>query len=145
MAPDALKISERVKIGINTSILVNGVIEDGVQISSYVALVGKFDHNMNTLGQRPFDAPWIFEPSFPPRDTRHEVVLERDAWVGWGATILSGVRVGRGAVIAAGAVVTRDVPPYAIMAGNPAKQISSLFTDAEILEHESLVAKNYSF
>ena len=144
MAPDSMKIEERVKIGIHTSILVNGVIEDGVQISSYVAMVGKFDHAMNIPGQRPFNAPWIFEPSFPARDKRHEIVLERDSWVGWGATILSGVRVGRGAVIAAGAVVTRDVPPYAIMAGNPAKQISSLFTESEIVEHERLVAENYN-
>lgn len=139
MAPDSLIIEERVKIGIHTSILVNGVIEDGVQISSYVAIVGKHDHDMKRLGQRPHNAPWIFDPEFPARDDRHAVYLERDVWIGWGALVLSGVRVGRGAVIAAGAVVTRDVPPYAIMAGNPAKQVSSLFGEEEILAHEKLL------
>jgi len=49
------------------------------------------------------------------------VVIEDDVWVGCNATILKGVRVGRGAVIAAGAVVTRSVPPYAIVGGVPAK------------------------
>ncbi|WP_374469666.1 DapH/DapD/GlmU-related protein [Phenylobacterium sp.] len=129
------------KIGIHTSILVNGSIEDGVQISSYVAIVGKHDHAMNIVGQRPYNAPWIFDPDFPPRDERHSVVLERDCWVGWGAIILSGVRIGRGAVIAAGSVVNRDVAPYAIVAGNPARQVSVLFSPEQIEEHEDLLTR----
>ncbi len=53
--------------------------------------------------------------------TREDIVIEDDCWLGGGATILAGVHVGRGAVVAAGAVVTRDVPPYAVVAGVPAR------------------------
>lgn len=51
------------------------------------------------------------------------VVVEDDVWIGHGATILKGVHVGKGAIIAAGAVVTRDVAPYSIVGGVPAKLI----------------------
>ena len=53
--------------------------------------------------------------------TRAGVVVEDDCWIGANATLLAGVRVGRGAVVAAGAVVTRDVPPGAVVAGVPAR------------------------
>ena len=49
------------------------------------------------------------------------VMIEDDVWIGHGATVLKGVRIGRGAVVAAGAVVTKDVPPYAIVGGIPAR------------------------
>lgn len=49
------------------------------------------------------------------------IVLEEDVWLGVNAVVLKGVRIGRGAIIAAGAVVTRSVPPYAIFAGVPAR------------------------
>ncbi len=51
------------------------------------------------------------------------IVVEDEVWIGYGAIITSGVRLGKGCVIGAGAVVTKDVPPYAIAAGNPAKVI----------------------
>lgn len=49
------------------------------------------------------------------------IVVESGAWIGGGATVLPGVRIGRGAVVGAGSVVTRDVPPFAIVGGNPAR------------------------
>jgi acetyltransferase-like isoleucine patch superfamily enzyme len=59
--------------------------------------------------------------------TRGDVVIENDVWLGDGCTILSGVRVCNGAVVAARAVVAKDVPPYAIVAGNPARIIKYRF------------------
>ena len=53
-------------------------------------------------------------------------------WLGYGATILSGVRIGHGAVVAARAVVTRDVPAYAIAAGNPARVVRRRFREDQI-------------
>lgn len=54
------------------------------------------------------------------------IIIEDDVWVGMNATILKGVRIGRGSVVAAGAVVTRDVPPLSIVAGVPARVIRTL-------------------
>lgn len=141
MAPTRLAIGPNVNIGMDTWIAVNGVIEDGVRISSYVGIVGRHDHGIATVGQRPFNAPWVFDGTLPV-DDRHSIYIERDAWIGYKSTILSGVRIGKGAVIAACAVVTKDVPAYAIMAGNPARQIGSLFDREQIVEHELLLSKS---
>lgn len=64
--------------------------------------------------------------------TKGKVVVEDDVWIGYGATILSGIRIGKGAVVGAKSVVTRDVPDYAIVAGNPAKVLKYRF-DEEII------------
>lgn len=64
--------------------------------------------------------------------TRGDVVIGSDVWIGAGATILSGVTIGHGAVIGTRAVVTRDVPPYAIVAGNPASVMRLRFSEAQI-------------
>ena len=70
--------------------------------------------------------------------TRGPIVLEDDVWVGFRATIMSGVTIGKGAVVAAGAVVTKDVPPYAIVGGVPAKVIKYRFPEAVIQEVEKM-------
>lgn len=54
------------------------------------------------------------------------VVIEDDVWIGFKSTILKGVTIGRGAVVAAGSVVTRDVPPFTLVAGNPARVVREL-------------------
>ena len=58
-------------------------------------------------------------------------------WIGSNVTLLSGVTVGRGSIIAAGAVVNKDVPPYSIVGGVPAKVIKFKWTVDQIIEHES--------
>lgn len=71
-----------------------------------------------------------------PAGYDHDVVIEKDVWIGSNVTILEGVTVGRGATIAAGAVVNKDVPPYCIVGGVPAKVIKFYWSIEEILEHE---------
>lgn len=61
--------------------------------------------------------------------TRGDVVIGDDVWIGQNATIMSGVTIGSGAVVAACSVVTKDVPPYGIVGGNPAKFIRQRFDD----------------
>lgn len=60
--------------------------------------------------------------------SKGDIIVDDDVWIGYGATILSGVHIGQGAVVAAGAVVTKDVPPYAIVGGVPAKVIKYRFS-----------------
>jgi acetyltransferase-like isoleucine patch superfamily enzyme len=64
--------------------------------------------------------------------TRGDVRIGNDVWLGAGCVVLSGVTIGDGAVIAGRAVVSRDVPPYAIVAGNPATVVRMRFGDAQI-------------
>lgn len=65
--------------------------------------------------------------------SKGSIIVEDDVWIGYGATIFSGVKIGQGAVIGAGSIVTKDVPPYAIVAGNPAKILKYRF-EPQIIE-----------
>ena len=66
-----------------------------------------------------------------------DIIVEEDVWIGCNVTLLSGAYIGRGATIAAGAVVTKEIPPYCIAGGVPAKFIKFKWSIEEILEHES--------
>ncbi|MGC3973859.1 MAG: DapH/DapD/GlmU-related protein [Nitrospira sp.] len=67
-------------------------------------------------------------------------MIEDDAWIGFGAVIMAGVQIGRGAIIGAGSVVTKSVPAYEIHAGVPAKKIGERFTDREDrLRHDAIL------
>lgn len=70
-------------------------------------------------------------------DVDGEIVIGEDAWVGAGTILLSHCQIGRGAVVAAGAVVSKVVPPYAVVAGVPAKIIAVRFTKEQIMQHEA--------
>ena len=70
-----------------------------------------------------------------PEDDR-DVIIEDDVWIGAKTTILKGVTIGRGAVIAAGALVVKNVEPYSIVGGVPARFIKMRFSPEEIESHE---------
>lgn len=89
------------------------------------------NHRIDKVGYFMFDANY----SKRPEDDK-DVIIEGDAWLGINVTILSGVSIGRGSVISAGAVVTKSCPPYSILVGVPAKVLKFRFTIEEILEHE---------
>jgi acetyltransferase-like isoleucine patch superfamily enzyme len=67
--------------------------------------------------------------------TAQGIVIEDDAWIGSSAIILDGVRVGKGAVVAAGAVVSKDVPPHTVVAGVPAKVIKEISGEKSVPEN----------
>ena len=91
------------------------------------------DHNYKTIGKFVFDEV----TKMPEND--QDVVIEPDVWIGCNVTILKGITIHHGAIVGAGTVVTKDIPPYAIVAGNPAKIIKSRFTPEEIEQHERIL------
>ncbi|MFJ5368445.1 CatB-related O-acetyltransferase [Bosea sp. CER48] len=104
-----------------------GSIADGVEI-----LLGG-NHRLDWATTYPFPALprlWPEAVGATGHDTtRGDVVIGHDVWLGSQCMIMSGIRIGHGAVVAARAVVTRDVPPYAIVAGNPARIVRSRFDE----------------
>ncbi len=82
-------------------------------------------------GVFPF-APDAIRPLNPKAGPQADIVIGNDVWIGEGARILSGVTIGDGAIIGAAAVVTKDVPPYAIYVGNPGRIVRRRFTASEI-------------
>ena len=77
------------------------------------------------------------DENLPEND--QDIILEGDNWIGANSVILKGVTICRGAVVAAGAVVTQDVPPYSIVGGVPAKIIKMRFDEKTTLEHEGIL------
>jgi len=107
-------------------------IGNKVLIAPHVAFINKHDHRYDVVGCTMWDSG---------RADEGKAVVDDDVWIGHGAIIVSPLHIGRGAVIAAGSVVTRDVPPYAIVAGVPAKTIRMRFTPEQIVAHEKILAE----
>jgi acetyltransferase-like isoleucine patch superfamily enzyme len=106
------------------------IVMGGVSIGRYamlaprVAVIGA-DHRFDVPG-----APMIFSGRPPiPR-----TIVEADCWIGLGTVLMQGVRIGRGSIVGANSVVTRDVPPYEIWGGVPARKLRDRFADAEARE-----------
>lgn len=120
-------IRDKVTIGDNAVIMMNAAINIGASIGSGTmidmnAVVGGRAQigSMCHIGAGAVVAGVIEPPSAQP------VVIEDDVLVGANAVILEGVRVGKGSVVAAGAIVTRDVAPYTVVAGAPAREIKKV-------------------
>lgn len=129
MMRERVKVGRYVYIGRYGSINYPVVIGDLCMLSTSVAFAGD-DHMTNVPGS---PMRLAFAPEPPP------TILEADCWIGHGATVKSGVRIGRGAVVASGSVVTRSVPPYTVVAGVPAKPLRMRFTPAEIAVNDAML------
>lgn len=142
-APNFINIGKNVYIGKNVTIECNCNIGDYCLIANNVAFIGRNDHDFKAIGIPVRFAPWIGNAKSNNSCEQHEniIMVGEDVWIGYGVIILTGVNIGKGAIIAAGSVVTRDVPNYAIIGGVPAKVISNRFTDEEIIKHEASVAQ----
>nr|WP_315861461.1 DapH/DapD/GlmU-related protein [Stieleria tagensis] len=116
---------------VNSGCYLNTPVEIGRYglLGPKVAIVGR-DHLFNLPG-----TPIIFG------GRPHELLtrIGADAWIGYGAIIMEGVEVGDGAIVAAGAVVTKDVPPYTVWGGVPARMIRRRFDDLESKEHQAML------
>lgn len=118
-APDIIRIGSNVAIGRNFHLETNLVIGDDVLISSSVAVVGN-DHL--------FDSPatTVF---WQGRSDPSCVVLEGDNLIGFGTRIVGNVTIGRGAIVGAGSVVTRDLPGGYVCVGTPARPLRPRYSD----------------
>lgn len=105
-----------------------------VSIAPNVTFMLAANHRTDWVSTFPMRArmPEAVEAPMGYTRSRGDLVIGSDVWLGYGATILAGLCVGDGAVVGACAVVTRDVPPYAIVAGNPAREIGRRFTSTQI-------------
>jgi len=113
------------------------VVEAGVTIGRYTMLASRVSIIQPGHDYSDPSTPIIFAGRPPLQKT----VIGDDAWIGFGATIVAGVQIGDGAIVAAGAVVVRDVPAYEIHAGVPAKKIKDRFNDEQRREHEAMLEK----
>ncbi len=96
-------------------------------IAENVVFLLNGEHYTNHLSTYPFKVRMLNEQS--ESFGKGDIVLEDDVWIGYGSIILSGVRIGKGSIIAAGSIVTKDVEPYSVVGGNPAKLIKKRFSD----------------
>lgn len=106
------------------------IIGNYCSIADEVVFLLGGNHSMNTLMTYPFKAMSFGEIEATPKGP---IVIGDDVWIGYKSVILSGITIGQGAVIAAGAIVTKNVMPYTIVGGNPARVIKRRFPD-EIID-----------
>ena len=148
------KIGNKVLIGKNVFVSHNSIIEDFTYINENSSIensrIGKFcsiasgvnigpaDHDYTLLTTHPFWKKKFY--GFIDFDfvenklelLKKESTIGDDVWIGLNVTILSGLNIGDGAVIGAGSVVTKNIPPYEIWAGIPAKKIKNRFEDEQV-------------
>lgn len=122
--------------------ILNYATTEKISIGNYCSIAGNVtfilnaDHNIDTISTFPFKVKYLGEKY--EGTSKGDIVVCDDVWIGYGSTILSGIKIGQGAVIAAGSVVTKDVEPYSVVGGVPAKTIKMRFSDDIIKKLEQI-------
>lgn len=130
-ARNKITIGDNFYIGKYSQIECDAIIGNDVMFANHVALVGRHDHNYSEVGVPMRHASSIRDKDYNGKGLNEKVVIEDDVWIGHGAIILSGTRIGRGSIVAAGSVVTGDIEPFSIFGGNPAVKIKDRFASEE--------------
>lgn len=123
--PADLQTGRYAFIGTECWIAPRTVIGDYAMLAPRVAIVGD-DHKWDVPGT---------PVQFSGRPAQSTTYIGRDVWLGYGVIVMRGLQIGEGAVVGAGSVVTRDIPPYEIWGGVPAKKLRDRFTAEERSEH----------
>lgn len=122
-----ITFGNKVQFGANSIIECDIEFGNNILCAKSVAFVGRDDHTYNHIGVTIWDSP---------RGDSYKTFVGNDVWIGYGAIIIAGVKIGNGAIIAAGSVVTKDVEPYSIYGGVPAKKIKERFeSESNLKEH----------
>ena len=115
---------------------------NSINIGSYCSIasnviIQEYNHDYNFISTYNF-SPEIFGFKSNNINSKGNIEIEEDVWIGSNSVILSGVKIGRGSVVGAGSVVTKNIPPYSIAVGNPAVVIRKRFSEEVINYIESL-------
>jgi len=131
-------LMSNIKIGRGTYLRKDIFVDDCVEIGRYCSIandvvIGPSNHPITNFSTHPISYD---VNNYPDKDVK--TIIGNDVWIGTRAIIKRGVKIGNGAVIASGAVVTKDVEPYAVVAGVPAKLIKYRFDSETIQELQAL-------
>jgi chloramphenicol O-acetyltransferase type B len=144
-AKSTLEIGKNFYIGRDSFIETDCIIGDNVIFGNRVAVVGKYDHHYQQIGRPIRLASAIRDVDYSWKGLNLITRIGDDVWIGYGSTIIQGVQIQDGAIIAAGSVVTKDVEAYSIYGGNPARKIADRFESIEDLKkHTNLLHKQSS-
>lgn len=133
-AKTKISIGDRVQFGQYCNIASDVKFGNSILIAGRVCFVGRNDHLSNIPGEFIWDGE---------RGNDKSTIVEDDVWVGTNSTVIAGVNIGRGSIIAAGSIVTKNIPPCEIWGGVPAKKIKDRFkTEQEKLEHLEFLEHN---
>lgn len=130
-AKHGISVGDYFYIGKFSQIECDAEIGDHVMLAGNVALVGRYDHHYRQIGTPTRLADQIRDKQYNWKGLYNKIVIEDDVWVGYGSIILSGVTIGQGSIVAAGSVVTKDVEPFSLYAGVPARKIGDRFEKEE--------------
>jgi len=139
--PDRCNFSGEIKIGYATTLGYNNFLHGDISIGKYTQIgadVAIHTTNHPTKYLSTYIHKNLFNGELSQLKEIKQVTVGHDVWIGHNAIIVGAVTIGNGAVIASGSVVTKDVPPYAIVAGVPAKVIRKRFSEVIIEEIEAL-------
>lgn len=135
-APQKINIGKYCYLGRGSQIECNVDFGDYVFSGNNVAFVGRYDHNYTEVGKPILLSTRIKDPDYNWKGLNEITVIEDDVWIGYGSIVLSGVHIGQGSIIAAGSVITKDVEPFSIYGGIPAKKLKDRFPYSEnIADH----------
>jgi len=142
-AKNVLKLGSNVYFGRYCSIECDAEIGNDVLIANCVGFVGKLDHDYKKVGVPVRFAPCIRDAGYMVPEGKGKITIGDDVWIGYGSTILSGVVIGEGAIVAAGSLVTKDVAPFSIVGGVPARRLGQRFEESEIVLHKEQCRLKY--
>lgn len=139
--PDGCNFSGRIKIGYATTLGYRNLLGGTISIGKYCQLgvdVALHATNHPISYMTTYINKNLFDGELKSLKQENVITIGHDVWIGHGVIIVGNVTVGNGAIIAAGSVVTKDISPYAIVAGVPAKLVRKRFSDSIIQEIEAL-------